>query len=573
MVQKTDNVLAADALAEFNQWLAQVKDPELLEELRKLKEDLSGIEDCFGGDLVFGTGGLRGILGVGPRRMNAFVVRRATAGLAEFVCNTPGGADKGVVIAYDTRHKSGEFAYLAALCLAQAGIKVLLFAVPRPTPLLSFSVRYFHAQAGIVITASHNPPEYNGYKVYWEDGGQITPRIADPLAAVIKGQAFDFSPLPIIPKLEDGMELAGGLIRLIDQEAVKAYFTEFAKHPLLSLVTRGEDDEPTMVYTALNGTGGPMVVPCLTEHGFCNIRTVSEQMAADPDFTTVGNSPNPENPTACARALELAQAEAAGMIFATDPDGDRVGVMVREGDGWFRLLNGNELGLLLLDYVLEMMDTRGITPQDAFMVTTVVTGDAGRRLVEKRKIPWYETLTGFKYICEKAGKVHDGGKGTFIFGYEESGGYVAAPFVRDKDGVMGSLLVCQMFRYLQQAGTNALERLEAIYREIGYFSDILLNFDAAAGEGYSKVRQLLDAWRLAPPLAIGGFALTEKTDYLQDETGMVKEDVLKLYLGEAGWLAMRPSGTEPKMKVYICGYGNNGEEAKARAEQMAESFT
>jgi len=560
------------SIAAYDDWFTRVTDAKLREELCGLVGDEAGIVDRFGGDLVFGTGGLRGVLGAGPRRMNAYVVRRATAGLAEYILKTPGGAEKGVVIAYDTRHKSQDFAYLAALCLAEAGIGVRLFAVPRPTPLLSFSVRYFQAQAGIVVTASHNPPEYNGYKVYWEDGGQITPRIAEPLAATIAAQKFDFSPVAELPELAEGMELAEGKIRLIDSEAVEAYFAEYGRHPLLSLVTVGEADEPGMIFTPLNGTGSQMVVRCLAEHGFTKIVPVPEQMEADPDFTTVGNSPNPENPTAFALALKLADEEDAGMIFATDPDGDRVGVMIREEAGWFRLLNGNELGLLLLDYAMEMMDSRGLTPKDAFMVTTVVTGDAGRRLAEKRGLRWFETLTGFKYICEQAGKVHDAGEGTFVFGYEESGGYVAAPFVRDKDGVMGSLLVCQMLRYLHQGGTDVLSRLDAIYQEIGSFTDILLNFDAAAGEGYATVRRLLDGWRAQTPEKIGSFAVTGKTDYLLDDTGMVNEDVLKLYLGETGWVALRPSGTEPKMKVYICGYGADMDAAKGKAEAVSQQF-
>lgn len=553
-----------EATLEYSRWLAHVDEPELAAELRALAGREASINDRFGTGLKFGTAGLRGVMGAGTNRMNIYVIRKATQGLADYIATFDDGAEKGVAIAYDTRRNSRRFAHEAARVLAAQGIRVWLFAEAVPTPLLAFAIRRLGVKAGVVVTSSHNPPEYNGYKVYGENGVQIGPATADALTTAIDAAPFDF-----LSACASDVEEGNG-IALIGEPVIEDYFDALAQHSAFKKDAAVKLDTG-IVYTALNGTGTRFVLTALHEYGFTNIVEVREQCVPDPEFTTVGRHPNPEEKSAYRLARRYADSSGSDLIIATDPDADRVGVMYRAADGEFKLVSGNELGALLLNHIIGKLQAGKSLPAKSFMVTTVVTGDRTEKLARRAEIDVYRTLTGFKYICGKADELIKAGEGEFVFGFEESGGYTAAPFVLDKDGIMCALLIAEMAGKLAAAGRTIGDAIEDIHGLVGYHADSLVNISEESG-AYAYVVDRMAAWRQEKPLQVAGLRVMRTLDYLNDDTGLEKENLYKIWFADDAWLAVRPSGTEPKIKVYLAVWGEDRALAASRLDQLEALF-
>ena len=524
-------------------------DPETRCQLEAMAGDGELIESCFGKELTFGTGGLRGVIGPGLNRMNRYIVRRATQGLADYLNSLDLEAkEKKVAIAYDTRQFSREFSIDAALTLAANGITALLFDGVRPTPELSFTVRRLGCAAGIVITASHNPPQYNGYKIYGPDGGQaVSPLIDEVAAAIARVDIFD--DVRTIPREE--AERAG-LLRLIGPEIDSAYLEAIRSLSLSQPRTRLK-----VVYTPLHGTGACFIPGLLRECSFVDLAVVEEQMVPDPQFSTV-EVPNPEEPAAFKMALDLARREEAELVLATDPDGDRVGCAVRDEEGRYLHLNGNQIGALLLDYLLGRLAGRGALPDNAVVIKTIVTGDLGRKVAAAYGVKTLETLTGFKYIGEKMKEFEETGEHTFIFGYEESYGFLAGTFGRDKDAILSAYLIAEMAAYHKEKGRNLLQVLEQLSQRHGYFREDLVSIELADMAESAGIMRSFDQ---IPPV-VAGEKVIEKRDYKQRKCWDLvngKEQPLELpcsevlyYRLESGaWFCIRPSGTEPKIKLYF----------------------
>ncbi|UNC93630.1 phospho-sugar mutase [Candidatus Contubernalis alkaliaceticus] len=553
-----------NAVEQYEQWLSQVpQDHPLYKDLQELKNNQREIQECFGSCISFGTGGIRGIMGAGTNRMNSIVVGRTTEGLANYLLSQPNSGKKGVVIACDTRALSPEFSREAARVLASAGITVYLFEDCRPTPLLSFSVRYLKAQGGIVITASHNPPAYNGYKIYGEDGGQLVPSTAQEISRHIDKVPYKFIPLPPFKELQQQ-----GLIKMVGEELDKAYLDCYGQHQIFSLNKMEDSSSLKIVYTPLHGTGGPLVKEILERFGFKNTYFVKEQQSPDSQFSTVA-TPNPEDERAFELALVKARELEADLILATDPDCDRVGVMIKGPNSSYRLLNGNELGALLLDYVLHTLKQNNALPPLSFVVKTVVTSDLGKEIAARYGVSMTETLTGFKYIGEQIELRDNIGGEHFVFGYEESGGYLAAPFVRDKDGVMGVLLICQLAAYHRERGLSLMEALQEIYRKYGYFKEKLMTVDAPGSEGLNYIKRIMEGWREEIPETIAGFKVCHRLDYSRPDTGLPEENSIKVVFDNGSWLCLRPSGTEPKLKIYLSARGDS----QAEVEDIINSLS
>lgn len=527
----------------YNSWLENdYFDEETRLELRQITDDKE-IEDRFYTDLSFGTAGLRGKVGAGTNRMNIYTVSLATEGLAKTIVNKGKEAmNRGVAIAYDVRHYSDKFSQIAARVLAANGIKVYLFEGIRPTPLLSYTIRKLDAISGIVVTASHNPRDYNGYKVYWEDGSQILDDIADEILMEIKN-IKDFSEI----KLMDLDEAKNkGLIEYIGKEIDDDYDKD-----LLSLSLDDDiDKDIKIIYTPLNGTGNIPVRRILSKRGFTNIIVVPEQENPDPNFTTVGY-PNPEDVKAFDYAKVLGKKEDAELIIATDPDCDRVAMMVRDKDGEFKFINGNQAGVLLVNYILSQRNRLNNIPENGVIVKSIVTGDLSKSIAKKYGVETIETLTGFKNICGKANEFDKTGEHTFIFGYEESIGYVYGTMVRDKDAVNTSMLIAEMAGFYKKQGKSLLDVLEDIYKEHGYYKEKLISIVLEGIEGSQRISRMMEEIRKRPIIDFDGIKLEKTIDYLLDNTGNPKSNVLKYYLEDGSWYAVRPSGTEPKIKLYI----------------------
>ncbi|MDI3328500.1 MAG: phospho-sugar mutase [Alicyclobacillaceae bacterium] len=555
--------------AHYETWRRHLAaDPDLAADLERMEGDAAALYDAFCADLAFGTGGLRGVMGAGTNRMNRYTVRRATAGLARYL-KKQGVPDRGVVVAYDSRRWSDLFAKETALTLAAAGIPVYLFDDIRPTPELSFAVRELGAAAGVVITASHNPPEYNGYKVYGPDGCQAVPELAGAIYREIAGVEDPFA----VPVAGEEEARRSGLLRTIGREIDDRYI---ARVRALGLLSGGEErGAVTLVYTPLHGTGGKAVPRVLEEAGY-RVVCVEEQMRPDPEFSTVA-SPNPEDPAAFERGLERAREVGADAVLATDPDCDRVGVAVPDGNGGYAYLTGNQIGVLLLDYILQRRKALGTAPEHGVMIKTIVTSEMGRAIAGAWGLETIDVLTGFKFIGEQIGKLEGTGR-TFVFGYEESCGYLIGDFVRDKDGVQASAMVAEMIAYHKAAGKTLLDRLEELYKEYGYYRERLVSVTLPGAEGQARMAQSMSRWREAPPSEIAGLAVEEVQDYLAGRArtasggervlDLPKSDVLKFVLGGGHWFCLRPSGTEPKLKIYFGVRGQSGEEARELLERL-----
>ncbi|WMM25926.1 phospho-sugar mutase [Tissierella sp. MB52-C2] len=527
----------------YNSWLENdYFDEETKAELRSITDEKE-IEDRFYTDLSFGTAGLRGKVGAGTNRMNIYTVSLATQGLAQTIINKGKEAmNKGVAIAYDVRHYSDKFSQIAARVLASNGIKVYLFEGIRPTPLLSYTIRRLNTISGIVVTASHNPRDYNGYKVYWEEGSQILDDIADEILMEIKN-IKDFSEIKLMD-LDEAQ--SKGLIEYIGKEIDDDYDKD-----LLSLTLNDDiDKDIRIIYTPLNGTGNIPVRRILEKRGFTNIIIVPEQENPDPNFTTVGY-PNPEDIKAFDYAKVLGKKEDAELIIATDPDCDRVAMMVRDKDGEFRFINGNQAGVLLVNYILSQRYRLNNIPKNGVIVKSIVTGDLSRAIAKKYNVETIETLTGFKNICGKANEFDKTGEHTFIFGYEESIGYVYGTMVRDKDAVNTSMLIAEMAGFYKKQGKSLLDVLEDIYKEHGYYKEKLISIVLEGLEGSQRIGRMMEEIRKEPITDFDGIKLDKTIDYLLDDTGNPKSNVLKYYLDDGSWYAVRPSGTEPKIKLYI----------------------
>ncbi|WP_027624208.1 phospho-sugar mutase [Clostridium lundense] len=563
-----------DYMKVYEEWLNnEYFDEETREELRSIKDNPKEIEDRFYRNLEFGTAGLRGKIAAGTNRMNKYIIAKVTQGLADFIVERGSEAmERGVAIAYDCRHHSDEFAKTAALVLAANGIKAYLFESLRPTPVLSYTVRRLKTISGIVVTASHNPREYNGYKVYWEDGAQILSSIADPILEKIENiKSFDE-----IKKISEEEAKDKGLLKIIGKEIDDEYIEKVKELSLRDDI----DKNVKIVYTPLNGTGNIPVRRVLKERGFTNIIVVPEQENPDPDFTTVGY-PNPEDTKAFKYAENLGKEVGAELLIATDPDCDRLAIMVKDKNGEYVAFNGNQTGAILIKYILESKKEKGTLPSNGAIIKSLVTGDMGKAIGEKYGIKTFETLTGFKNICGKENEFEITGEYKFIFGYEESIGYVAGDFVRDKDGVISSMLLCEAVAYYKTLGKSLINVLNETYEELGYYREKLISVVLEGIEGQQRISRMMKAYRKEFPKQIGEAKLIKYIDLeegkeydlisnKESDSEIPKSNVLKFMLDDESWYAVRPSGTEPKIKIYMYSKGKTLEDGQNKLKVMEE---
>ena len=544
---------------EYRRWCEDSYfDDKTRQELKALTSE-EEIKDRFSRELEFGTGGLRGIMGAGLNRMNRYTVRKATQGLANYI-NSQERTERKAVIAYDSRHNSAEFAMEAALCLCANGIEVYLFDSLRPTPELSFAVRELQCMAGIVVTASHNPPEYNGYKVYWEDGAQITcPRDTDIMREV--KAVSDFASVKYMGQRE---AVCGGLLHFIGEEIDCRYLSELKKLVQEPELLRERARELKIVYTPLHGTGNVLVRRILKELGFESVYVVEDQMLPDGDFPTV-ESPNPEDKRAFARALELAKETGADVVLATDPDADRLGVYARDEEtGNYMAFTGNMSGMILCKYLLEHRKERNTLPECGTVVTTIVSGKMAGAVCREHGVKLIETLTGFKYIGEQIRLFEKQGTYEYLFGFEESYGCLVGTYSRDKDAVGAVMALCEAAVYYRTKGLTLWDQMQKLYKRYGYYKESIHTIVKTGTDGAAFMNRLMENMRNNPPKSLGGLKTVKVRDYLNGDTGLPISDVLYFELEGDSWLCIRPSGTEPKIKIYIGTRGKDEREAEAR---------
>ena len=561
-----------DYMTEYRRWLGFVDD-SARRELEALEGNPAEIEDRFYTALSFGTAGMRGVLGAGLNRMNAYNVRRATRALAKYILSAPGGAERGVAIAYDSRKFSPEFALETALVLANAGVKALLFDALRPVPVLSYAVRHLHAIAGVVITASHNPPAYNGYKVYWEDGGQIAPERAKAIQALI--DETDFA--ECLP-MDEAEARSKGLLVTIPPSLDDVY-TEMVKGLCVNPgLAREMGGKIKIVYTPLHGSGNVPVRRVLKELGFADVHVVPEQEAPDAAFPTVAQ-PNPEDPAAFTLALKLREALSADAVFGTDPDCDRVGIAVLDHEGGVHILSGNQIGCLLLDYILSQKAERGALPENAAAVKSFVSTEMARAIASAYGAATFDVPTGFKYIAEKIQQFEDTGAYTFVFGFEESFGYLSGTQVRDKDGVNACMLIAETAAYYKKRGMTLYDALMGLYDRYGWYLEKTLSHTLKGKDGQARIAHILRSLRENPPAEVAGLKVLAARDYLTgirtldgatEKIDFPPSDALYYELQGGAWTAIRPSGTEPKVKLYIGIRENTGDAARALLDRTAK---
>ncbi|MGG0454882.1 phospho-sugar mutase [Bacillus mycoides] len=544
---------------EFSRWLSYAElDVELKEQLENMKQDEKKIEDSFYKNLEFGTGGMRGELGAGTNRLNVYTVRKATKGLARFIEKLGEDAKKrGVVVAYDSRHKSPKFAMEVAATLGAQGITTYVFESLRPTPVLSFAVRHLHTVSGIVLTASHNPPEYNGYKVYGEDGGQLPPKEADELISYVNAVENELT-----VEVADVEQLkADGLLHIIGQEVDDAYAAELNNVIINKEMVKEVGKDLKIVFTPLHGTSNISVRRGLEEVGFTDVTVVKEQELPDPNFSTV-KSPNPEEHAAFEYAIRDGEKVGADVLIATDPDADRLGVAVRNHDGEFQVLTGNQTGALMLDYLLSQKKENGTLPENGVVLKTIVTSEIGRTIAKAYGLDTVDTLTGFKFIGEKIRQYEESGQYEFQFGYEESYGYLIRPFCRDKDAVQSVLFACEVAAYYKSQGKTLYDGLLEVFKKYGFFREDLVSLTLKGKDGAEQIQKMMATFRGNPPKEVAGLTVVAVEDYkesimttLQDgnkeEIHLPKSNVLKYQLADGSWFCLRPSGTEPKIKFYF----------------------
>ena len=565
-----------DYMSEYKRWL---ENPALSDEERAELQSVEGnqeeIESRFFAPLSFGTAGLRGVLGVGLNRMNRFTVGQAAQGLANLiVSNGKAAMDRGVAIAYDSRHFSPEFARQSACILAASGIKALLFDELRPTPELSFAIRHYGCIAGINITASHNPKEYNGYKVYWQDGAQLPPHHAEAIAK--KMEELDF--FASIKRMDYDEAVEKGLITVMGAETDEKFLSNVMGQVNDKAAVEKVADTFKMVYTPFHGTGYKLIPEALRRLGMKHVICVPEQMVIDGNFPTVV-SPNPENPEGFYLAVDLAKKEGADFILGSDPDADRVGIMVRTSDGEFKVLTGNQTGVLLLDYLIGAKQRTGKMPANPVALKTIVTTEMARKVAETNGLKCYDTFTGFKFLAEKKDKLENAGEGKVIFAYEESYGYMLGDYVRDKDAVTAALSLTEMAAWYAGQGMTLYDALLACYEKYGYYKDAVKSIGLSGIEGLAKIQSIMETLRNNTPKEVGGYKVVSARDYKLDTikdmasgevkpTGLPSSNVLYYDLNDGAWICVRPSGTEPKIKFYYGIKGSSMEDADAKSEAL-----
>lgn len=556
----------------YYHWLAQPLPSYLAEELITIAHDEQAIEDRFYQYVSFGTGGMRGVLGVGTNRMNIYTIRRVAEGLARYIeSNGEEAKQRGVVLAYDTRHFSYEFACETASILGAHGIRSYVYKEARPTPQLSFTVRKLNAYAGVVITASHNPKQYNGFKVYGEDGAQLTPKFANDIVHYMNDISDIFS-----IKIEE--------LAILEQQGYVTWLaSDLDDEYLKCLLTLKNNQDVALhmklVYTPLHGAGLVPVSEGLRAFGFQQVYIVEQQAVQDGDFPTVPY-PNPEESKAFELAMKLGGQVGADLLLATDPDADRLGVAVKDGDS-YELLTGNQLGALLLHYILSTKQQHGTLPQNGVMLKTIVTSELGTHIAKKYDVATVNTLTGFKYIAEKIAEYEQTGEYSYLFGYEESYGYLIETFVRDKDAVQVALKVAEMAAFYEKQGYTLLDQLENLYKEYGYHKETLLSQQFEGKNGQEEMQVILRRLRENRPKKIAGSVVLRTEDYLvgqailangtTERLTLPKENVVKFILEDDSWIAIRPSGTEPKCKFYIGIVGETAEQAQQKIEQVKQA--
>jgi len=547
----------------YHLWREKLRGNEALyAELAKIEGNEREIEDRFYRELEFGTGGLRGVLGAGTNRMNVCTVAKATQGYSNYLKQTASGPC--VSIAYDSRIHSDLFAHTAAEVFAANGIRVYIYQKLMPTPALSFAVRDLHCCGGIVITASHNPAEYNGYKIYGSDGCQITAQAAKEIQKAING----VDPFTDIRRAEFGDELKRGQILYIEEDTVERYLTAVST---ASVLPKEISRDVSIVYTPLNGTGISCVPRCLEKHGFTRITIPAEQKEPDGNFPTCPY-PNPEVEAALKVGLACAERTGSELLLATDPDCDRVGAAVKDGAG-YTLISGNEMGVLLLDFLCKLRRNNGTLPERPVAVKTIVTTPMAAKVAERYGVELIDVLTGFKYIGEQIGRLEQAGQSErYLFGFEESYGYLSGSFVRDKDAVNASLLICEMFAWYKAQGRTLIEVLEELYRIYGFYESRLLSFLFKGANGVNQMTDLMQNLRKRPPKEIGECSVEKTVDYQNDATGLPQSNVLRFFLSSGQEAVVRPSGTEPKLKVYLTAMGRSREESRKAADRLEQYF-
>ena len=567
-----------DYMEKYRLWLASdAFDEETKKELQAIDGDDKEIKERFYKDLEFGTGGLRGIIGAGTNRMNKYTVGKATQGLANYILkNNPDGAKMGVAIAYDSRNMSPEFAERSALVLNANGIKAYVFDELRPTPELSYAVRALGCTAGIVVTASHNPPEYNGYKVYWADGAQVV----YPKDKGIIGEVNAISDFSLIKTMDRKEAEEKGLFNVIGKE-IDDGFIKAIKAQAVRPEEIKKAEDMVVVYTPLHGTGNKPVRRVLSEVGFKNVYVVPEQEKPDKNFSTVGY-PNPEDPKAFTLAIELAKEKNAEIIVGTDPDADRIGVVIRDEKGNYDILTGNMTGALLTEYVLNGRKEKGLLPENAAVIKTIVTTEMVRAIAESYNAELIEVLTGFKFIGEKIKQFEEDHSHTFVFGFEESYGCLSGTYARDKDAVGAAMLVCEMAAYYKNRGMTLHDALEELYKKYGFYKEGVKSVTLKGIDGAEKIGKIMAYLRENTPEGFGGNKVLTVKDYKsgvftdvatgnKSESPLPASDVLYYNLEDRAWLCVRPSGTEPKIKFYMGVKAESSDAAVAKVEAMEKS--
>ncbi|WP_084385371.1 phospho-sugar mutase [Streptococcus pneumoniae] len=553
----------------YQKWVDFVELPDYLrQDLENMDEKTK--EDAFYTNLEFGTAGMRGLVGAGTNRINIYVVRQATEGLARLI-ESKGGNEKerGVAIAYDSRHFSPEFAFESAAVLAKHGIKSYVFESLRPTPELSFAVRHLNCFAGIMVTASHNPAPFNGYKVYGEDGGQMPPHDADALTTYIRAIENPFA----VEVADVETEKASGLIEVIGEAVDVEYLKEVKDVNINPALIEEFGKDMKIVYTPLHGTGEMLARRALSQAGFDSVQVVEAQATADPDFSTV-TSPNPESQAAFALAEELGRQVGADVLVATDPDADRVGVEVLQKDGSYLNLSGNQIGAIMAKYILEAHKNAGTLPENAALCKSIVSTDLVTKIAESYGATMFNVLTGFKFIAEKIQEFEEKHNHTYMMGFEESFGYLIKPFVRDKDAIQAVLVVAELAAYYRSRGLTLADGIEEIYKEYGYYAEKTISVTLSGVDGAEQIKAIMAKFRNNAPTEWNATAITVVEDF-KAQTATVADgtvtnlttppsDVLKYTLADGSWIAVRPSGTEPKIKFYIAVVGETNEESQAK---------
>lgn len=550
-------------------------DQQLKDHLNKVKNDEKALEELFYKNLEFGTGGMRGEIGPGTNRMNIYTVRKASFGLAQYLLSKgEESAKRGVVISYDPRYKSSEFALEVAKTVGKLGIKAYLFKELRPTPELSFAVRHFGAAAGVMVTASHNPPEYNGYKVYGDDGGQLPPKEADELISYVNQVENELS----LEVADEADLLENGLLQYIGEEVDDIYLDYVQKIQLNREVIEKVKNDFKIVFTPLHGTANKLIQKGLKMFGFQNVTVVKEQEHPDPNFSTV-QSPNPEEHAAFELAIQYGKEINADILLGTDPDSDRLGVAVKNNQGEYIVLTGNQTGAIMLHYLLSQKKEKGILPENGIVLKTIVTSEIGRAIAESFGLKTLDTLTGFKFIGEKIKEYKQTGEYKFQFGYEESYGYLIGDFVRDKDAIQAALFVTEVAAYYKNQGKSLYDALLEIFEEYGYFKESLESLTLKGKDGAEQIAKILEDFRENPPKEVAGKTIVAVEDYktsIRKEfsngklspISLPKSNVLKYFLEDGSWFCVRPSGTEPKCKFYFSVVGQSLKDSEEKVNRL-----